>query len=74
MRNSHNNEKCRHIPHPMHLVIFATRYVSNQITLTLDFSLANLISPKIADEDLPRVDAMIWLSFQSEPQLGQLLP
>ena len=71
---SHNNEKCRHIPHPIHQVIFSARYVPNQITLTLDFSPANLISPNIADEDLPSVDAMIWPSFQSEPQLGQSLP
>ena len=39
--------------------IFSARYASNQITLTLDFSPANLISPKISDEDLPSVDAMI---------------
>jgi hypothetical protein len=55
-------------------VSFSARYVSNQITLTLDFSPANLVSPNIADEDLPSVDAMIWPSFQSESQLGHLLP
>jgi hypothetical protein len=66
----YSNEQCRHIPHSIHQCIFLTRYVSNQITLTLDFSPANLISPNIADEDLPSVDAMIWPSFQSEPQLG----
>jgi len=68
---SHNNEKCRHIPHPIHQIIFSARYVPNQITLTLDFSPANLISPKIPDEDLSSVDAMILPSFQSEPQPGQ---
>ena len=66
----YSNEQCRHIPHPIHQCIFSARYVPNQITLTLDFSSANLISPNIADEDLPSVDAMIWPSFQSEPQLG----
>ena len=73
-RTSHNNEKCRHIPHFIHQCIFLAHYVPNQITLTLDFSSANLISPNIADEDLPSVDAMIWHSFQSEQQLGHLLP
>ena len=71
---SHNNEQCRHIPHPIHQVIFSARYVPNQITLTLDFLSTDLISPKISDEDLPSVDAMIWPSFQSEPQLGHSLP
>lgn len=66
----YSNEQCRHIPHSIHQCIFSAHYVSNQITLTLDFSSANLISPNIADEDLPSVDAMIWPSFQSEPQLG----
>ena len=67
-------EQCRHIPHPIHQCIFLSRYVPNQITLTLDFLSTDLISPKISDEDLPSVDAMIWPSFQSESQLGHLLP
>ena len=55
-------------------VIFLAFYVSNQITLTLDFLSTDLMSPKISDEGLSRVDAMISPSFQSESQLGHLLP
>ena len=43
--------------------IYATPEVSNQITLTADLS-SDLISPNTADEDIPRVEAMIWFSLQ----------
>ena len=52
----------------------ATRYVANQITLTADFLSAVLKSPNISDEYLLTVEAMIWLSRQSEPHVGQISP
>ena len=52
----------------------ATRYVANQITLTADLLSAVLKSPNISDEYLLTVEAMIWLSRQLEPQVGQLSP
>ena len=52
----------------------ATHYVANQITLTADFLSAVLKSPNISDEYLLTVEAMIWLSRQSEPHVGQISP
>lgn len=50
------------------------RYVDNQITLTVDFLSAELKSPNISDEYLLTVEAMIWLSCQLEPHVGQISP